>query len=244
MTTTNNEAFWPEFKALAEAGKCQDIINTVQKLPTPKEQVSLLRFTVRGLMFRDWANKSLNPIIQLGDLAIATALNCGDTEEANVVCYNMSANLADCWNDGFTRNPEHFKKGLQYADRALEFRKQLKKGPGPFALAYWARGIHQYSLGDLSFAEASFNESLKSAQENAKAENKPVSISKETPFSILIAFGYLAIAQIAQGKKAAEKMLTDVILAFEEMKGLSEDAKADAEIGLDQLRYVHSKISQ
>ena len=30
--------------------------------------------------------------------------------------------------------------------------------------------------------------------------------------------------------------------AFEEMKGISADAKEDAEIGIDQLRFVYSKI--
>ena len=59
---------------------------------------------------------------------------------------------------------------------------------------------------------------------------------------VLIAYGYIAIAQIAQGQKEAHKTYDAVIKAFEDMKELSEDAKADAEIGLVQLQFVHSKI--
>lgn len=242
MAAINNETYWPEFKTLAEKGQYQEIVEMIQKIPGSKERVGLLRFAVRSLMFRDWSSKSLVPILLLGDLAIETAMESGDIEEANVICYNMSANLADCWDDGFIRNRENFDKGLQYAKRALEFRRQLKKGPGPFSLAYWAQGIHQYLLGDLSGAEKSFLQSLNAAVEAARAEQKEIVISKNAPFSVLIGFGYLAIARIAQGSQEAQATYNQVMTAFEQMKGISEDAKGDAEIGLKQLRFVHSKL--
>jgi hypothetical protein len=236
MAEDTHESYWAPFKALAEAGQYNEIADRIAGVADPKERVALYRFTVRGLMFREWANKKLEPLILLGDLAIATALQIGETDEANIICYNMSSNLAGCWNDGFERRKEHFEKGLAYAERALEFRKQLKKGPGPFFMAYWAKGIHQYFLGDLVGAEQSFELSLNFAIEGAKAAGKTTEIVKEAPFGVLLGTGYLAIVRMARGMASERQAFDVVIAAFEGMKGLSDDAKMDAEIGLAQLK--------
>lgn len=241
MAEYQHESYWPKFKELAEAGNHKEIENEISALKDQKEQVALLRFTVRGMMFRDWKNKSLQPVIRFGDLAIATAIKIGEIDEANIICYNMSANLAGCWNDGFHRSHEHFKKGLQYAERALKFRHQLKKGPIPFSMAYWAKGAHLFFLSDYEAAEENFNLSLKSAIEAAATANQSTEINKDAPFYVLIAYGYIALAQIAAGRSEGNRTFDQVITSFEEMKGISEDAKADAEIGLDQLRYVQTK---
>lgn len=245
MPEYTHEPYWPEIKTLAEAGQFKELEdNLIQKAKDPEELIALLRFAVRGLMFREWNHKTLVPLIQLGDLAIEKALAINEIDEANIICFNMSANLANCWNDGFHRTPEHFEKGLNYADRALQYRKQLEKGPIPFAMAYWARGAHLLFLNQLAKAEESFSLSLKSAIEAAKAANQPTTISKNTPFHVLIAAGYRSLAQIAQEKAHGRIMFKEVMTAFEEMKTVSADAKEDAEIGLDQLRFVYSKINK
>ncbi len=48
-----------------------------------------------------------------------------------------------------------------------------------------------------------------------------------------------------KGLEYANKAITfrNVLRAFEEMKELSEVAKGDAEVGLDQLRHAYSKFS-
>ncbi len=193
-------------------------------------------------MFRDWDNKSLKPIIELGDRAIEIALENGKTDEANIISYNMSANLADSWNDGFKRAPEHFRKGLEYAEKSLIWRQQLKKGPGPLSMAYWAKGIHLFSLGQLVESENNFDISLNYAIEDAKAQNLPTDISKNSSFSVLLAHGYLSIVKMASNQSQAREIFDQVIASFESMKEISEDAKEDAKIGLDQLQYVRSKI--
>lgn len=242
MAEYQHESFWPKVKELAEAHKISEIEKLISELPDKKEQIALLRFAVRGLMFRDWKDKTLQPIIRLGDLAIEAALQIGETDEANIICYNMSANLAGCWNDGFKRSPDEFRKGLQYAERALDFRRQLKKGPLPFSLAYWAKGAHLFFLGEIAGAEENFTLSLQKAIEGATTAGQPTNIQKESPFHVLIAFGYLALAQIAASKPEGKTMFDQVILSFEEMKSLSEDLKADADVGLDQLRYVNAQL--
>ncbi len=241
MADYAHETYWPEVKELAEAGKYQEIADFINKLTNMKERVALFRFAVRGLAFRDWTKKSLEPQILLGDLAIHTAIEIGEVDEANIICFNMSANLADCWNDGFTRTPKYFKKGLDYANQAIEFRKQLKKGPGPFSMAYWAQGVHQFFLKDYEKAEDSFRRSLSAAIEEAMLKNKPITISSHTTFDVLIAHGYMALAQLAMGQSAGRDLYQLVIKSLAELKDLSSDAKADAEIGLDQLQYVFAK---
>lgn len=242
----NHEVQWPRVKELAEnSGSTEqitaDIAAFVRSLPDTREQIALFRFAIRSLMFQEWKNKTLEPLIQLADLTIETALKIGETDQANITCFNMSANLAGCWDDGFQRDAGNFRKGLQYAERALEFRRQLKKGPGPFALAFWARGIHQFFLKDFVSAEESFRQSLKSAVEAAQAAGVPTTMTTEAPFAVLVAKGYIALAELAQGRKAALATYNAVIDTFEKMRALSEEAKEDADIGLKQLRTCYSQ---
>ncbi len=241
MADYAHEGYWPQIKELAEVGKFQEIADMITKLTDRKERVALLRFAVRGLAFRDWDQKSLEPQILLGDLAIRTALEINEIDEANITCFNMSANLADCWNDGFTRTPIHFEKGLDYAKKAIEFRKQLKKGPGHSSMAYWAQGVHQFFLKDHKNAEESFSQSLKYAIEDAKLKGQPITVSSLTTFDVLISSGYMALARTAKAQGAGEELFDQVIKSLEEMTSISADAKADAEIGLDQLQYVFAK---
>lgn len=241
MANFNHESYWPQVKELAEAQNYSGIEALAAKFSDTKEQIAFLRFIVRSLMFRDWQGKSLMPLVKISDNAIAKALAIGEIDEANVICYNMSANLADCWNDGFARNRETSLRGLDYAERALEYRRQLKKGPASFSLAYWAKGIHLFFLGEYSAAEENFKFSLDSAVAAAVAANQTAAIQAEAPFAVLIAHGYLALAQIASGNTEGRQMLEEVLSAFEKMKTISDDSKADAEVGLDQLNYV-SKI--
>jgi hypothetical protein len=243
MADHPHESLWPEIKTWAEAGHIEKIQDLITSRPNLKEQIVLGRFTVRGLKFRDWAGKNLKTLILLADQTIATALLAGEVEEANITCFNMSSNLAGCWQDGFVRTVEDYKKGQAYAERALEFRRQLKKGPASFALAYWGRGIHEYFLGDFAAAEESFRLSEVSAIEAAVAEGKPTGLSKDSTFHELIATGYRALAQTAQGQTEAAQIYEKVLVAFEDMKSISDDARQDAEIALSQLRRTHQHRS-
>lgn len=96
-------------------------------------------------------------------------------------------------------------------------------------------GIHQFFLGELNAAEQSFNESMGAGIEAATAEGKPTGIVKEGSFFILLAAGYKALAQLSQGHISGTKDFENVLAAFEEMKGISIEAKEDAETGLSQL---------
>lgn len=168
---------------------------------TPLAFNDALRFLVKALSMREWPNKRLDPMIALGEAAIVDALSLGETDRANMHCYNVSANLADCWGDGFVRERRHFEKGLELAERALNYRRQLKKGPGPFAMAHWVKGKHLLSLGKFSEAEKSFHECLNYEKQAAEAQNKSSELSPEAPFGLILAFGFLGLAGAKLGKE-------------------------------------------
>ncbi len=239
----DHESYWPRVKEFAETGNYSSIEDMILQLPDYKEQIALYRFSARSLMFRPWNNKNLRPIIQLGDKAIAQALQIGEIDEANIMNYNMSANLADCWDDGMERGRGHFQRGLQYAERAIEFRKQLKKSALSFSIAYWAHGAHHYFLEDFVAAENSFKLSLQSAMEDAKATGQSADLTKNSSYYVLLSYGYLSLAQMAQGKLAAADVFQKVMSCFEGMKEISEEAKTSATIGIEQLQYVFSKLN-
>ncbi|MES2856322.1 MAG: hypothetical protein V4692_10690 [Bdellovibrionota bacterium] len=243
MASSPFETHWPKIKALAEAGKPEEIREFIAGFSEPKDRIGLFRFAARSLMFRDWENKDLGAIILLGDAGIKAALESGETDEANIICFNMSSNLADIWNDGFKRTREHFELGLQYAERAIDFRKRLMKGPGPFFMAYWAKGIHQYSLGHLPEARETFQQSLHCANEVAKASDRPDKIDPNAPYEVLLANGYIALVDIALGRPQGQVTFDQVMSACEGMKKISEDSKIEADICIEQLQYVRKHQS-
>lgn len=250
MADSTQEEYWLNIRSLAQARKYDEIQSLIENSETGKACISLYRFAIRGLMFREWTGNNLTPIVLLGDAAVALALKLyqQDTndkslqDEANVICYNMAANLAGCWNDGFARSPEHYRIGLEYANRAIAFRTELKKGASSFSMAYWAKAVHELFLNNFVQAEHDFAKSLQLAEESAVAGKVPIGISKSSDFSVLLGIGYLAIAQITLKNFSARQTFQQVLDAFEDMKEASADSRGDAEVGLDQLRYTFSKV--
>ncbi|MES3037744.1 MAG: hypothetical protein V4736_07550 [Bdellovibrionota bacterium] len=249
MAQSPLESHWPLIKSLAEKGDQSQLLKHITDTPDSKERVELFRFAIRCLMYREWTNKNLSPIVDLGDAVINHALDLSKgpdgahfREQANIMCFNMSANVADCWDNGFIRTTVHFEKGLRWADQALELRRELKKGPDPLSMAFWARGMHLMSLGRLPEAQGEFLKSLDYAQVTAAEMEAEKEVSPKAPFLVLLGFGYLALVQIAQGLKEGSMVFEQVMDAFNGMAQLSAEGKDDAAIGVAQLQYVRAKL--
>lgn len=226
------EPLWPQLKPHAEAGDAAAMLALIRALPDDAERVSLYRFAIRKMAFEPWENRSLDPMIALADAAVAECERLGGpfVQEANVICYNTSANLADCWGDGFPRERRHFEKGLEYAKRALAYRERLGKGPGPRAMAWWAVGKHQQSLGNHGEAKRAFETSLEYERQAAAAAAKPAEISPDAPIGYLIAAGYLALVT----DDAAT--ITRLRQALRDLAARGGEAAEDASIAFNQLR--------
>lgn len=249
--TYNHEPLWPRLLEAVENRGTLGMLTVILGAQDPYERVSLYRFMIRGLMFRDWRGKNLDSIIELAEKAIEDTLVSARNgvsdqdwfkDQANIMSYNMAANLADCWGDGIPRETRHFQQGLKFAEQAIRFRGDLKKGPGPFFMAYWGKGIHQLFLGQLQEGLKSLEQSFKHSVELAKAQGKPTQAEKNAPFEVILATGYLAIARSMNGQADASCELDQALDAFNEMKGISAEAKEDAQIGIDQLNAVRRKF--
>src|SRR5439155_7954781 len=97
-------------------------------------------------------------------------------QQANLILYNTSANLADCWGDDFIREPRHFEKGLEYARKALWYREHLGKAAANKAMAWWAIGKHLMSLGHLEESRDAFATSFDYEVKAAGEAGKPAEV--------------------------------------------------------------------
>jgi len=235
---TAPEQFWPDLKPLAESGQIEALLSSIRAVGDDSDRIGLCRTVMRHLAFDDWQNKDLDVMTAVADFAIADCQELGGDflEQANLICYNASANLCDCWGDGFHREPRHFEKGIEYAKNALWFRDHLGKGPGSKAMATWAIGKHQQSLGRLEEARDTFRRCLELETEAAYEAGKPASISSDAPDGYLIAAGYVALLE---GDSASLGRLKEVL---DSMIASGGEEKDDAEIISGQLRETATQL--
>jgi hypothetical protein len=229
----NAENAWSELMPLAEGGRVHEMLACLQAVPEGEERINCCRVVIRGLAFEDWDNKNLDVMTAIADYAIAEGERLGGEffQSANVICFNTSANLCDCWGDDFPRLPHHFEKGLDYAEHSLRLRRELGKGPLAEAKATWAIGKHQQSLGWLREATDSFRRCLELEKKAARANGKPEEVGAGAPDGLLIATAYLALME------GDRRVLDSVKTVLEEM----ED-KTDAGIIGSQLRETAKTI--
>ena len=234
------DAQWPALKAAAET---DDALAFIAGFDGVERRV-LYMFARQGLLMRDWEGKNRKLYIAVARagidhyLALAEAdceLRNARIDGANVIAYNLSADLADCWeDDGMPRTVTHFQVGAEMAYRCIAWREQLDKPAWPRSIAHWARGMHALSLGDRDGAREHWAKSLDYAK--AIEPDSPTDIGPNTSFSVLIGQGYLAIAN------ADSATLNAVLAAFREQLH-DPDKQEDAEIGISQLELVSVRYS-
>lgn len=165
------------------------------------------------------------------------------TDTANVISYNLAADLADCWVDALTREQRHFTRGLQAAQDCIRWRLELDKGPGPFAIAYWAQGMHQLSLGDVRSAVESFKTGGAFSSLAAINSGTGPVVDPAGDFGVILAAGYLGLAGICAGYAWGRGRYQEALAAFEGQLG-NPEIKEDAQFGIDQLRVVEQRYCQ
>lgn len=210
---------------ILEEGGAAAVLAATAHLPA-RERGALLRFGVRKIAFNAFPPSFLDDMIVLGDAAIACATGLGDEAEVNVLAFNLSANLCDCWGDAYGRERRHFERGLAYADQALALRLRLGVPLEKVALAHWARGKHLLSLGRFDDAVEAFEEQLRCLSSAPPTPSPPA--------AALAAEAYLAIARRVAQRDADGR---DLGASMAQLRALLDDpAKADdAKVYLDQL---------
>jgi hypothetical protein len=235
----DSSQMWTVLQPLAERGQTEQMLSSIRSIADDAERIGLYRSTIRHLAFDDWNNKNLDVMTALADAAIADCDRLGGDflQQANVICYNTAANLADCWADDFPREARHFEKGIEYATKARWYRNHLGKGPGAMAMAMWALGKHEQSLGRFEEATSTFRQCVELEREAALAAGKPATIAAGAPAGFLIAAGYLALMERDRATLDALRAVLEAGIA------LGGEAKADAEIILGQLRVTGAQLS-
>ncbi|UCE28134.1 MAG: hypothetical protein JSW52_05140 [Candidatus Coatesbacteria bacterium] len=247
------EIHWDEMKTAMESGGTDAVVEFINGFED-EERRKLYSFAQRAFYGNEWEGKSFDGYVEIVNAGIAEGLRqseaAADPDEAarlkdfaNVLSYNLSADLAECWpGDETPREKRHFEAGLKAAEECVHWREELGKGPFPFSIAYWAKGMHELSLGDKENALADFKKSFDYAVEYEKAEGVSSEISPEGNFVVILGAGYVGLAEWALGDEAGKTRYEDAIAAFEAQVNNYPEKKDDAQFGIDQLEWVKGKF--
>ena len=210
------------------------------------EQRVLCLFARQAVSDKDWPGRSLDKLVETARHGIELCLRQSEAEAdeelrarridtANVISYNLAADLADCWaDDGYERAREHFETGLAAAERCVQWRTELGKPPHAHSLAWWAKGMHELSLERNEDARASFARSLEFAREAAEGDT--------SAFGVILGTGYLGMAETLCDDEVGRERYQAAISAFEAQLD-DDERKADASFGLEQLRCVEDRYT-
>jgi hypothetical protein len=247
-------------------GGADSVVAFIQGTADPALRRKLYMLARRALPDRTKTQRRFDDVIRVARAGIAETLRQAELararedadaareciDHANKLSYNLSADLAACWpGDEAPRERRHFETGLRAAYDCVVWRQELGKQPDRRAMAHWAAGIHQLSLGNeveaLCAFEAAFGLALEAAAvADGGDEGKPEAYVKPNgDFGVILYFGYAGIARRILGDEAGARQLEQACAAFEEtLKNPKDDEAAeDARFGLDQLRWVEGKFA-
>jgi len=173
--------------------------------PDGNERLRLLESVRKAIDATYIDDHTLDRMQEIYEGCIAESLRIADDDEslvqhANVLSYNLSANLADCWVDAVEpRSVKHFYAGVFAAKRCLSLRKQLNKPPAAMAMAYFILGVHEYSLQQFAEANNSWSKKLES---EFLSYQDPIEAKQD--LNILLSRGLIALARWSLGTENEE----------------------------------------
>lgn len=218
----------------------------------PEERLQLYGLARELMVFGQWEGKNLDDIVDVSDAGILEAMGRANTatdpdtirailDVANVMSYNLSADLAECWpGDTLTRTREHFRRGLSAALQCVEWRRELEKGDSPLFMAYWAAGMHQMSLGRPEEAVYNLVKSLNHAQQIAIDEGRSLGLHPEAGFQLILAHGYLGLAMEMCGME--DDQFERAVDAFSEGAQEHSELAGDYQFGIQQLQWARDNL--
>jgi len=253
-----------QLRAALEEGGASRVVALIQGTPDAVSRRKLYTLARQVLPDRHASERSFDDVIRIARAGIAEGLRQADlararsdadeTREcvdfANRLSYNLSADLAECWpGDEARRGRRHFEAGLRAGYDCVVWRQELGKPPERRAMAHWAVGMHQLSLGNLVEAlcafEAAFGLAVEGATDPAGRVGKPEThVKANGDFGVILYYGYAGIARHKLGDESGARQLERACAAFEQTvkDHKDEEVAEDAAFGLDQLRWVGRKF--
>src|SRR2546426_7005913 len=202
-------------RALFSEGGGDKVVASIQGVLDPGLRRKLYTLARQVLPDRKTKERRFDDVIRIARAGIAEGLRQAelararsDAEEArecidfaNRLSYNLAADLAECWpGDEARRERHHLEAGLRAAYDCVVWRQELGKPPDRRAMAHWAAGMHQLSLGNLVEAlcafEAAFGLALEGAADADGGDGKPGAYVKPNgDFGVILYYGYAGIAR-------------------------------------------------
>ncbi len=243
------EEHWPQLKATLEADGADAAVAYVAAQEAAVRD-ALFRKARVGVAMGEWDGKNLDAVVALADAGIAAALQRAESaadpteveaalQDANVISFNLAADLADCWpGDDLPRDRRHFERGERAGEDCVRWRHELAKPASSLQLGWWALGIHRLHLGRT--AVEAMDQSWAQAVRAAEEEDEPTAIAPDAGFTVLLSAGYAGLARMAQRDDAGQEVYNAAIEAFREQLSDGERS-ADASFGIDQLEKVRTR---
>ncbi len=243
---------WDDLRASMESGGAAAVVDSIRELEFP-DRLQLFAFAQQAFGQREWPGKNFDDLITVSEAGIAEglafaeeAIKGGEEERAlrikdfaNVMSYNLAADLAECWpGDAAAHEERHLLTGLKAAENCLRFREELQKDAVPFSIAWWAKGMHEISLGRHADALKSMNQAYDFSVRAARSEDQSVELTPAAGFLLLLSAGYLGIAETLAGREGGKTRLKQALDALGDQAANQPDRAEDARFGLDQLNVV------
>ncbi len=234
---------WEDIKNRIEDRGPEAVLAFAAGFDDPARRRRLLAFAQSALAQREWAGKNLDGYLVVARAAIEEALaqsrSAAGAEAdslldlANVLSYNLAADLAPCWpGDDVPRERRHLEAGLAASEDCLRWRAALGKGPRPFSIAHWAKGAHLLALGRAGEAVPEFAAALEAARRAGEPSTYLVDLSE----------GWLGLAERAAGVPGGRERLDRAVQAFARAASAGGEAGEEAAGGLEQLRTAEARL--
>jgi hypothetical protein len=224
-----------EYQSLVRESGASAVIARIRAEADPAERLRLFSLAQRAIGggVKDCALDDVIDVVEAGiGEALAQSEQAPDeaarrklVDTANVLSYNLASALADCWpDDARARQEHHLRTGLEAAEACLRWREELGKGPFPFSIAWWAKGIHLLALKRASEAEDAFARALKHAEAHLEAHGKSIARDATGDWSILLSEGYV---QVARAARTGERDGIRAVLAALDAAAAARPGEAD-----------------
>ncbi len=242
---------WPELRHVLEDEGAGALVRRIETFP-PEERIALYTMARTGLVLGDWRGKNLDDYLTVADAGIrwlssvAAASKPDDRPTflgaANVISFNLAADLADCWpGDDVPRTTAHFSRGKEAGEACVAWRRELGVSPNSHQLGWWALGYHQLRLGEYDAAHDAFGHALQWARKDAEQAGAAGEVGADAAFSVNLNAGYRALAACVRGDDGAVAEFRETLDAFRAQ--LEDPARVDdAQFGLEQLDKVRDLI--
>lgn len=252
VTTIDEELEWGLLHEATSRGGMRELARLVFERD-PDTRRSLWRLALKRLDDRESPLRNFELLIDVAQagiddsMTLANQATDGDAakswaDAANILSYNLSAALADCWpDDPGPRETHHFEIGLRAAEDCIRWRWELSKPPDRRGMAYWAAGMHHLSLGNLVESYGAFVTAEKLARGTTKG-NHGAGVEPEGNFGVILYHGYAGIARWLMNEDEGRRDYERACRAFEHTGAADPERKEDAQFGLEQLRWVEKKF--